>query len=103
MDGDTLVLYAPNRFNCDWVRINTSISLISSLLSRCNAPKLRLILVVVLRRPVASTYSSNSCKPVNRQTKAQVGTTFNVKPSRWRTLIINNINLAINLITSVEA
>lgn len=81
MDGDTLVLYAPNRFVLDWVR-DKYINIINQFFTEqmgSNAPKLRFdIGSRPSARPVAP--APVAAKPVNRQTKAQVGTTsFNIQ------------------------
>ena len=81
MDGDTLVLYAPNRFVLDWVR-DKYINIINQFFTEqmgSNAPKLRFdIGSRPSARPVAP--APVAAKPVNRQTKAQVGTTsFNTQ------------------------
>ncbi|QDE29490.1 MULTISPECIES: chromosomal replication initiator protein DnaA [Shewanella] len=81
MDGDTLVLYAPNRFVLDWVR-DKYINIINQFFTEqmgSNAPMLRFdIGSRPSARPVAP--APVAAKPVNRQTKAQVGTTsFNTQ------------------------
>ncbi|MGX9459760.1 chromosomal replication initiator protein DnaA [Shewanella sp. A14] len=81
MDGDTLVLYAPNRFVLDWVR-DKYINIINQFFTEQmggNAPMLRFD---IGSRPSArpSAPTPVAAKPVTRQTKAQVGTTsFNTQ------------------------
>lgn len=83
MDGDTLVLYAPNRFVLDWVR-DKYINIINQFFTEqmgSDAPKLRF--------DIGSRPSAKKPKPVapiaatrvvpNPQTKATVGTSFNTQ------------------------
>ena len=81
MDGDTLVLYAPNRFVLDWVR-DKYINIINQFFTEqmgSDAPKLRFdIGSRPSARPVAQ--APIAAKPVSNQTRAQVGTTsFNTQ------------------------
>ncbi|WP_160055728.1 chromosomal replication initiator protein DnaA [Shewanella litoralis] len=81
MDGDTLVLYAPNRFVLDWVR-DKYINIINQFFTEqmgSDAPKLRFdIGSRPSARPVAP--APVAAKPVSSQTRAQVGTTsFNTQ------------------------
>jgi chromosomal replication initiator protein len=81
MDGDTLVLYAPNRFVLDWVR-DKYINIINQFFTEqmgSNAPMLRFD---IGSRPSARQVAPTpvAAKPIYRQTKAQVGTTsFNTQ------------------------
>ncbi|MCT8988260.1 chromosomal replication initiator protein DnaA [Shewanella phaeophyticola] len=82
MDGDTLVLYAPNRFVLDWVR-DKYINIINQFFTEqmgSDAPKLRFdIGSRPSARPVAPA-APVAAKPVSNQTRAQVGTTsFNTQ------------------------
>lgn len=82
MDGDTLVLYAPNRFVLDWVR-DKYINIINQFFTEqmgSDAPKLRF--------DIGSRPSAKKPEPVapiattrapNPQTKATVGTSFNTQ------------------------
>lgn len=81
MDGDTLVLYAPNRFVLDWVR-DKYINIINQFFTEqmgSNAPKLRF--------DIGSRPSAKKAEPApiaavrapSQQTKAKVGTTFNTQ------------------------
>lgn len=82
MDGDTLVLYAPNRFVLDWVR-DKYINIINQFFTEqmgSDAPKLRF--------DIGSRPSAKKPEPVapisttrvsNSQTKATVGTSFNTQ------------------------
>lgn len=82
MDGDTLVLYAPNRFVLDWVR-DKYINIINQFFTEqmgSDAPKLRF--------DIGSRPSAKKPEPVapiattrvpNLQTKATVGTSFNTQ------------------------
>ncbi|MDD8060607.1 MULTISPECIES: chromosomal replication initiator protein DnaA [Shewanella] len=81
MDGDTLVLYAPNRFVLDWVR-DKYINIINQFFTEqmgSDAPKLRFdIGSRPSARPVAP--APVAAKPVSSQMRAQVGTTsFNTQ------------------------
>lgn len=82
MDGDTLVLYAPNRFVLDWVR-DKYINIINQFFTEqmgSDAPKLRFD---IGSRPSAKKPSVPApiapTRVANTQTKATVGTTFNVQ------------------------
>lgn len=82
MDGDTLVLYAPNRFVLDWVR-DKYINIINQFFTEqmgSDAPKLRFD---IGSRPSAKKPSVPApiapTRAPNTQTKATVGTTFNVQ------------------------
>ncbi|HAY93733.1 DnaA/Hda family protein, partial [Shewanella sp.] len=82
MDGDTLVLYAPNRFVLDWVR-DKYINIINQFFTEqmgSDAPKLRFD---IGSRPSAKKPSVPEpiapTRVANTQTKATVGTTFNVQ------------------------
>lgn len=81
MDGDTLVLYAPNRFVLDWVR-EKYINIINQFFTEqmgSDAPKLRF--------DIGSRPSAKKSEPApvatvrapNTQTKATVGTYFNTQ------------------------
>ncbi len=82
MDGDTLVLYAPNRFVLDWVR-DKYINIINQFFTEqmgSNAPKLRF--------DIGSRTSARTVQPAPAtprptagytQTKARVGTAFNIQ------------------------
>ncbi|UCX03051.1 chromosomal replication initiator protein DnaA [Shewanella sp. HL-SH4] len=82
MDGDTLVLYAPNRFVLDWVR-DKYINIINQFFTEqmgSNAPKLRFDIgsrPSARQTPVVS--APVYAKPSGHQTKARVGTTFNTQ------------------------
>lgn len=79
MDGDTLVLYAPNRFVLDWVR-DKYINIINQFFTEQmgnDAPKLRFD---IGSRPSAKKPEPAPVATVrvpNPQTKASVGTSFN--------------------------
>ncbi|MFB2687581.1 chromosomal replication initiator protein DnaA [Shewanella mangrovisoli] len=79
MDGDTLVLYAPNRFVLDWVR-DKYINIINQFFTEQmgnDAPKLRFD---IGSRPSAKKPEPAPVAAVrvtNPQTKASVGTSFN--------------------------
>jgi chromosomal replication initiator protein len=82
MDGDTLVLYAPNRFVLDWVR-DKYINIINQFFTEqmgSNAPKLRFD---IGSRPSARTVQPAPAAPRpttgHTQTKARVGTAFNIQ------------------------
>ena len=85
MDGDTLVLYAPNRFVLDWVR-DKYINIINQFFIEQmgnDAPKLRFDIgsrpsakKPSVPAPIAPTRTPYT---QNIQTKATVGTTFNVQ------------------------
>lgn len=82
MDGDTLVLYAPNRFVLDWVR-DKYINIINQFFIEqmgSDAPKLRFD---IGSRPSAKKPSVPApiapVRPTHTQTKATVGTTFNTQ------------------------
>lgn len=83
MDGDTLVLYAPNRFVLDWVR-DKYINIINQFFTEqmgSNAPKLRFdIGSRPSARPVAPASAAPRPSMGNIQTKARVGTAFNIQP-----------------------
>ena len=82
MDGDTLVLYAPNRFVLDWVR-DKYINIINQFFTEqmgSNAPKLRFDIgsrPSARQTPVVS--APVYAKPSGQQTKARVGTSFNTQ------------------------
>lgn len=81
MDGDTLVLYAPNRFVLDWVR-EKYINIINQFFTEqmgSDAPKLRFD---IGSRPSAKKFEPAPVATVrapNTQTKATVGTYFNTQ------------------------
>ncbi|MBR9728861.1 chromosomal replication initiator protein DnaA [Shewanella intestini] len=82
MDGDTLVLYAPNRFVLDWVR-DKYINIINQFFTEQlggDAPKLRFDIGSRPSAPVAPKSPAIApTKPVSTQTRPRVGTTFNAQ------------------------
>ncbi|MCH1931772.1 chromosomal replication initiator protein DnaA [Shewanella acanthi] len=94
MDGDTLVLYAPNRFVLDWVR-DKYINIINQFFTEqmgSDAPKLRF--------DIGSRPSAKKPEPApmatarvpNPQTKASVGTAFNTNEPAATANHRSNIN-----------
>ena len=94
MDGDTLVLYAPNRFVLDWVR-DKYINIINQFFTEQmgnDAPKLRFD---IGSRPSAKKPEPAPVAAVrvpNPQTKASVGTSFNTTEPVTNTNHRSNIN-----------